>query len=1015
MAERFCESCGAKSSPFMPRTRVNNQMMCPMCAQNQPRTAAAALHPDIAEAHRLFGCHHTSCGRVLRRHRTAAPFAVQEQRLAEDAGWHRQGLFAPNRELIHGARAYAAMRRLPDPHATGFDHIAQTPDRIRDMGRAYDALPHRDDSALPHFDAVRREVGDQYHHLTGRMGIQVHAVDEDPYQNVHEMAHDVAHNKTLKVLSTAATGAHPFFSDEENDKFRAVHDAFGHAATGRDFDRHGEEAAFQAHARMFTPHARPALTTETRGQNASLILNGEFSPQKIALLPREHWGLGERTAGRSLEEAARDVAGHQRVRTVDGVPLCDWHHDRLREQVAEWGRIARETGLRDENLPEPHLPVGAVHDGRCAHCEQAAAQDAWRARQARPERDSAAIPRPSAPQGRSPYGNPGRWPHRPLREHVEDVVPVAPLRQSLNRLATRTASEAPGPLANEVARLLASRKPDRLRFLGHDSGDGETIFHCPFCFTENTQFITESGVKTFGETVDTVQRVLTAPAHQRTEGEWVDAPIREFGEQPIMCVTLTRNQQTKTVEATPEHRWFVKSNQRARPVNARVSRKGRPRDWRPPACGSGHLFTPESTRVRKNGTRECKICAATAVPVGGVSRSTDASVTTQDLKPGMRLSYLRHPGVGSLAPDDAGVRHGVVFGDGSARGSRADVHLWGEKDKQLLRYFPDRKYESVNTADRVLGTGVPGVRVSGNLWAWMKSIPAYAESPEYLYGWLAGYFAADGTVGAQGNVVLNSANLAHLEAVRDIALGLGISTYGITKKMRAGFVGRDLSALYGIEFVGSTLNDSFFLTETHRSRYHFRDHDYERIGWTVVSVEETGRVEKVYCAVVPETHSFALADNVWVGNCGSGQVLARFDGTVQCEFCSTSFTVQVQPEMPAFPQTIDGQPIQVPGMPGPDGQNADIPARQGGDPDADGPAGSQFGDSETPGAEQGDPDDEADGPTDEQGSSLFTRKSYRSTAGVALGERDMMRHLALRFTTDRAGVLAHIRDENGSQ
>jgi hypothetical protein len=50
--------------------------------------------------------------------------------------------------------------------------------------------------------------------------------------------------------------------------------------------------------------------------------------------------------------------------------------------------------------------------------------------------------------------------------------------------------------------------------------------------------------------------------------------------------------------------------------------------------------------------------------------------------------------------------------------------------------------------------------------------------------------------------------------------------------------------------------------------------------------------------------------------CGSGQVIARSDGTVECEFCHTAFTVQVQPEMPAFPQTINGMPVDVPGMPG---------------------------------------------------------------------------------------------------
>jgi hypothetical protein len=50
--------------------------------------------------------------------------------------------------------------------------------------------------------------------------------------------------------------------------------------------------------------------------------------------------------------------------------------------------------------------------------------------------------------------------------------------------------------------------------------------------------------------------------------------------------------------------------------------------------------------------------------------------------------------------------------------------------------------------------------------------------------------------------------------------------------------------------------------------------------------------------------------------CGSGQVIARSDRTIECEFCHTCFTVQVQPQYSAFPQTVNGVPVDVPGMPG---------------------------------------------------------------------------------------------------
>jgi multidrug efflux pump subunit AcrA (membrane-fusion protein) len=87
-----------------------------------------------------------------------------------------------------------------------------------------------------------------------------------------------------------ATGGHPFFTPEQNEQFRTVHDVFGHAATGRAFDRHGEEAAWLSHSQMYSPQALRALTTETRGQNAAMLFTGGgevFQPQKIGLLPEE--------------------------------------------------------------------------------------------------------------------------------------------------------------------------------------------------------------------------------------------------------------------------------------------------------------------------------------------------------------------------------------------------------------------------------------------------------------------------------------------------------------------------------------------------------------------------------------------------------------------------------------------------------------------------------------------------------------------------------------------------------
>lgn len=254
-------------------------------AADQPQ----GLHPDVAAFLSLLGVAHTTGGRRLPVPVLAASWEDQQRRLADPAGWSSRVVFDPWKDGVAGARAFNRAYGLPDPMRLDYHQVMQTPDRIRDVGRHYDSLHDYDPAAEASYGAMARDVDKQFDHLTNRMGVDVEVVDFDPYPDVHAMVDDLRNNRRMQVLSTEATGGHPFFDNATNDKFRAVHDAFGHGAIGRSFDRHGEEAAYLAHAQMFTPEAQGALATETRGQNASLILNGEFGPQKMALMDPGHW------------------------------------------------------------------------------------------------------------------------------------------------------------------------------------------------------------------------------------------------------------------------------------------------------------------------------------------------------------------------------------------------------------------------------------------------------------------------------------------------------------------------------------------------------------------------------------------------------------------------------------------------------------------------------------------------------------------------------------------------------
>jgi len=123
--------------------------------------------------------------------------------------------------------------------------------------------------------------------------------------------------------------------------------------------------------------------------------------------------------------------------------------------------------------------------------------------------------------------------------------------------------------------------------------------------------------------------------------------------------------------------------------------------------------------------------------------------------------------------------------------------------------------------------------------------------------------------------------------------------------------------------------------------------------------------------------------------CGSGQVLARSDRTIECEFCHTSFTVQVQPEFSAFPQTVNGMPMEVPGMPGQVDPGAPV------DPNAIGDDGSMMdpGDPMAADAEAADAEEE-DAPSD-GADNPFVSSLHQTAAGVWLDEENYLAHLAI--------------------
>lgn len=118
-----------------------------------------------------------------------------------------------------------------------------------------------------------------------------------PYKDSAAMRADVLNNKHIWYFKTeAGAPIHDLMTAEQNDRFRWVHDIFGHAMEGNQFGANGEENAWSAHASMYGLAAQKAMTTETRLQNSAVNFgkNGAANranpaatifPDQKALLP----------------------------------------------------------------------------------------------------------------------------------------------------------------------------------------------------------------------------------------------------------------------------------------------------------------------------------------------------------------------------------------------------------------------------------------------------------------------------------------------------------------------------------------------------------------------------------------------------------------------------------------------------------------------------------------------------------------------------------------------------------
>ena len=277
------------------------------------------------------------------------------------------------------------MRYNPPTHYAKVDEA-----RGKRIADAYEAMPHDPQHPLvkASYEALARETMAQYE-AAKRAGFKVEFWHPDkqaaPYADSPRYAvEDVRNNHHMYVFPTHAgygsepgvEGAHenPLLRDSGerwnghrvtvNDIFRAVHDYYGHAKEGVGFRADGEENAWRSHAAMFSPLARFALGTETRGQNSWLNYGPHgatnktastedtvFAPPKIGILP--HWVHHEGAEDFMLPEDIHAMAqAYQRHRS-DGGQVIDAGLDAVRRHRDAGGFNGGDVSVGPQTVKDP--------------------------------------------------------------------------------------------------------------------------------------------------------------------------------------------------------------------------------------------------------------------------------------------------------------------------------------------------------------------------------------------------------------------------------------------------------------------------------------------------------------------------------------------------------------------------------------------------------------------------------------------------------------------------------------
>lgn len=351
------------------------------------------------------------------------------------------------------------------------------------------------------------------------------------------------------------------------------------------------------------------------------------------------------------------------------------------------------------------------------------------------------------------------------------------------------------------------------------------------CFHGDTPVVTKNGIYRIRELEGKTVEVLSKG------GKYRKAEFKSFGTQSLMEVEFSDG---RRILATPEHQWPVRKST------------------------GGTVLVP-TTRL-----------------------SGRSVVRTVAPRPAQNEEFRE------------GVRHGFVFGDGSIynkhrRNQFAVANFFDEKDNAVRPYFIGHGHEP----RPYLGGRL--VKIHG-LPMHYKQLPANDASAEYWYGFVCGFIAADGSVDRCGCTSMCQVSRAALDAIVVQLPRIGMVAGPVRDYPHHSIFNREDGTVDEYDGIYSTVTilkqfmqvDDLIIQE-HRAKFEASGPATEYGKFMRVSaVKETGIVDKVYCCVEPETHTFVIDNGVLTGNCYGNvfvSIYFPFERFLICPQCKTEYTI----------------------------------------------------------------------------------------------------------------------------